>query len=83
MNLHGSATFDVVTTVIAELTVPWVVVPVLRNKFDNLPKEFTVPHPHSYPAEESSMLFSSVGEILPVYLELHLKRRQASLSFCQ
>jgi len=34
----------------------------------NLPEECIVTPPHSYPAEESSTLFSNIGEILPVYL---------------
>jgi hypothetical protein len=43
MNLLGSATSDVVTVVIVGLAVNLVVVPVLRNKFENLPKECTLP----------------------------------------
>jgi hypothetical protein len=62
INLHGSATFGVVTAVIVELTIPWVVAPVLRNKFEKLPEDCTVIPPHSYPAEEGSRLYRSASD---------------------
>jgi len=82
--LRGSATFDVVTAVIVELTVPWVVAPARIAEQVWKPSGRMYSNTSTFiPCREKQFAVLECRRILPVYLALHPKRWQASLSFCQ
>jgi hypothetical protein len=72
-NLHGNAKFNCLTAVNVGMTYPELWDLYCGTSLKTLWKN--VPFPYSYPDENSSALLTNVGEILPVHLALHPKRR--------